>query len=133
MYSLKLQPPIKSKSKNRSHTSNISWHRVYTVVPKHRERSMHSEEIQDKSKTSWINCKLCVSMSDVKTLFKSPTPFSFVDCDILLSLGLVLLPASSFPWQVSHNSSILESPRQPRLLLHSFTQWPLWASIQGHP
>ena len=45
-------------------------------------------------------------MSDVKKLFRSPTPFSFVDCSTLLSLGLVPLPVSSSPQQVSHDSGI---------------------------
>ena len=57
-------------------------------------------------KTSWANSKLCISMSDVKALFSSLIPFSFVDCNTLLSLGLVPLSVSSFPWQVSHNSGI---------------------------
>lgn len=54
----------------------------------------------------------------------------------LLSLGLVPLPVSSFSWQVSSGSSVsklLESPRQSRLHFHSFTQWLLWASLQGQP
>ena len=29
--------------------------------------------------------------------------------------------------------NILGSPKQFWLQLHSFMQWPLWASIQGHP
>jgi hypothetical protein len=34
-------------------------------------------------KTSWANSKLCIytSVSDVKVLFRSPTPFIFVDCN----------------------------------------------------
>ena len=55
-------------------------------------------------------------MTDVKVLFRAPTPFSFVDCSTLLSLGLVPLPVSRHPpWQVSHVSgisNILDSPRQ---------------------
>ena len=46
---------------------------------------------------------------------------------IHFSLGLVPLPITSSSRQVPHgsgNSSILESPRQFRLHLHSFTQWP---------
>ena len=79
-------------------------------------------------KTSWANSKLCISMSDVKVLFRSPTPFSFVDCNTLLSLGLVPLPIISFPQLISHGSGIsntLESPRQSKVHFYSFIQWPL--------
>lgn len=41
-------------------------------------------------------------MSDVKILFKSPTPFSFADSNTLLSLGLV----SSSTQRVSQGSVI---------------------------
>ena len=46
-------------------------------------------------------------MSDVKALFRSPTPFSFVNCNTHFSL-LGLFPHSvySSPWQLSHSSSI---------------------------
>jgi hypothetical protein len=57
-------------------------------------------------------------------LFRSLTPFSFVDCNTLLSLGLIPLPVSSFPRQVPHDSSmpnIWGSPRRSRI-----------ASVQGH-
>ena len=87
-------------------------------------------------KHSWANSKLCMSMSDVKMLFKSPTLFSFVNCNTLLSLVLVLLPVSSSPWQVSlysDISNILGSPRQPRFQSHSFMQGPFYqAFIHRH-
>jgi hypothetical protein len=63
-------------------------------------------------------------MSDVKALFQSPTTFSFVDYYIFLSLGLVLLPDSIIPRQISHGysiSAILGSPRQSRLHFYNFT------------
>jgi len=61
--------------------------------------------------------------SDLQT----PIPPGFVDCSALLSLGLV-------PHQVSHDiTNILASPRQPRLRLHSITQWCLWASVPESP
>jgi hypothetical protein len=66
-------------------------------------------------KTSGANSKLCVSMSDVKALFRSPTPFC-VDSNTLLSLGLVPLPVSSFSQQIFHdsgNSNILGPPINP--------------------
>ena len=45
-------------------------------------------------------------MCDVKALFRSPTPFSFVDCNTLLSLELFPFPVSGSPQQVSHESGI---------------------------
>ena len=56
----------------------------------------HSEEVLDESKTKKELGKLCISMSDVKELFRSPTPFSFVDYNTLLSLGLVSLLVSKY-------------------------------------
>jgi hypothetical protein len=50
-----------------------------------------------RAKTSWANSKLYISMSDVKALFISPTPFIFVDCNKLFSHGLVPLPVRSLP------------------------------------
>lgn len=88
-----------------------------------------------RPKTSRTNSEFCISMSDVKALFIFPTPFSFVDCSTLLSLVLVLYLLCSSSPQMSHTSiitNILESPRQFRLHLHIFTQWLLWASMQGH-
>jgi hypothetical protein len=40
----------------------------------------------ERPKTSWKNPQLCISMSVVKVLFRSPTPFSFVDCNTRFSL-----------------------------------------------
>ena len=41
-------------------------------------------------------------MSNIKMLFRSPTPFSFVDCGTFLFLGMVPLPVAAFlagiPW-----------------------------------
>ena len=67
-----------------------------------REEKEHREETlgQGRPKTSRANSHLWISMSDVKVLFRSPTPFSFVDCNTLLSLGLVPFFVSSFPQQV---------------------------------
>ena len=90
-----------------------------------------------KLETSWADSKLRISMSDVKMLFKSPTLFSLVDHNTLLSLGLAPFPVSSSPWQGFYCSGIsntLGSPRQYKIQLHSFSQQPLYyAPIQGHP
>lgn len=68
-----------------------------------------SEEILDQKQdqTSVGYTQNFVSMSDVKVLFRSPTPSSFVESCRGLSLRLVPLPVSSSPWQVSHESGIL--------------------------
>ena len=49
-------------------------------------------------------------MSDVKTLFRSPTPFSFVDCNTLLfswtgCTPLWLLSFMIVPWSLFHHST----------------------------
>jgi hypothetical protein len=43
-----------------------------------------------RPETRWASSRLCISRSDVKAAFRSPTPFSFVDCSTLVSLGLVV-------------------------------------------
>ena len=71
-------------------------------------------------------------MSDVKTLFRSPSLFSFVNYHTLLSLGQVPLPISS-PFQRvfydSDISDILASASQ----FHSVTSlthaWPQWLAL----
>jgi hypothetical protein len=81
-----------------------------------------------KLKTSLPNSNLCIFMSDVKVLFRTPTPSSFLDCNTILSLGLHLLPVSSFSQQVAHHfgiSNTLGSPRQYRFHLYSFMKWLL--------
>lgn len=45
------------------------------------------------SNTSWANSKHCISMSDVKMLYRSPNPFQ-LNCNILLPLRLVPLTAA---------------------------------------
>jgi hypothetical protein len=54
-----------------------------------------------RRKPSRANSKLCASMCDVKAFFRSPTLFSFVDYNILLSLELVPNMICGFPQQVS--------------------------------
>jgi hypothetical protein len=63
-----------------------------------------------RPKTNGGNSKIFISVPDVKVLFRSPTPFIFVDYNtFFFSLGMVLLLVSSFPWQVSHNFRISKS------------------------
>jgi hypothetical protein len=87
---------------------------IYIIVPELRERRIVRKYwTKATSKTSWENFKLCISMSDVKALFRSPTLFSFIECNTLL-FGLVPPPVSVFSWQVSHSpdiSNVLGSSR----------------------
>ena len=81
-------------------------------------------------KTSRANSKLHVYMSNIKVLFRSPTPFILVDCSWhsaatkFVLLGWYQLPFKrSFPQQVSHGydiSNILGSPRQLQLYTFLF-------------
>lgn len=72
-------------------------------------------------------------MSNVKDIsnFMFSTIFSFVDCNILLSLCLVLYQVCSFPWQYPISLTSPTSLTPSKLHLHSFRQQPLWASMQG--
>ena len=80
---------------------------IYITVPEEgkgiRVRKCWTET---RLQTSWANSRLCVFMPDVKSLFRSPTPSSFVDYNTLFPLELVPLPVNGFLWQVSHNSVI---------------------------
>jgi hypothetical protein len=79
-----------------------------------------------RPKNRWANSKLSISMSDVKALFRSATPFWFVDCNSILSLWLVPLSVSRFPQQIAHChsiSNILGSPRQLQLQTSCSNVW----------
>jgi hypothetical protein len=54
------------------------------------EEREQSKEILDQSKikTSWANSKLSISTSDVKVIFRSPTPFCLANDNTLHFLGL---------------------------------------------
>ena len=109
------------------------YSRIYITVLK--ESIMKTYWIKARLKTSEAYSKLCISTSNVKALFRSPAPFSFVDYNIFLSLRLVLLAVSNFPLEVYYDSGIsksLKSPRKSRVHLHSITQRLLWASMQEH-
>lgn len=86
---------------NRSDTCNIQCHRIYTAVPKGRDEN-RKYWTKTSLKTSWANSKLCISITDAKALFRSPTPFGLVRCSTLLFLGLVPHPVSRFPRHVYH-------------------------------
>jgi hypothetical protein len=71
---------------------------------------------------SWANANLCISMSDVKAVFRYPKPFSsLLTATIFFLLGWSQLPIHSFPQENSHDSdisNILGSPR--KLNFYSF-------------
>lgn len=47
-------------------------------------------------------------------LFRSPTPFIFVEYNTLLSLVLVPFPISSSSWKIPHDSHVSNIPDSPR-------------------
>jgi hypothetical protein len=87
---------------------------------------MRKHWTKTRLKTSWVNSRLCISMSMSKcSLDIQLLSISLVDCNTLLSLGIFPLPIGSFPQQVAHNyeiSNILGTLRQSRLHVHSFMQ-----------
>lgn len=106
----------------------------------HSQREERKGSIVRKYKARWktssSDLKLCISMPDDNMLFSTLNPFIFADCNMLLSLHLLLCPFLSSPWQLFHDSGIskiLESALKFRLYLQSFTLGPLWASMQQHP
>lgn len=103
-----------------------------------REERDHSRKhwIRTRSKNMLGKFQTLHLMCDVKALLRYPLPFSFVDSNTLLSQASSTLnpqlSSPGIPW-LSGLTNILESPIPSKLYLHSFTQWPLWASIQTHP
>lgn len=69
----------------------MTQHIYYHTEMEGRNHSEYTLE-QSKSKT-----QLGISMPDVKALFRSPNPFIFVDCNILISLELLPHTVCSFP------------------------------------
>jgi hypothetical protein len=68
-------------------------------------------------------------MSDVKTLFRFPILFCFVDCNTLLSLRLVLLPISRFSQQISDDSGISKICELSKTIQDSLSQLHRMASL----
>jgi hypothetical protein len=70
-------------------------HRIYIItMPKWREESTVIKYWTRKPAGQTPNWDL---MSNAKILFRSSTSFICVDCNALLSLGLVPVPVNSFP------------------------------------
>lgn len=89
-------------------------------------------------KTKRVNFKLCTSTSDINTLFSSLTPFRFVDCNTLLSLGLVPHLVIRDPWEVSQDSGISNSLAFPKHLTftashNGLSRPPCRSSPATHP
>lgn len=89
---------------------------------------------QDQNQPGKLQTAFSHLMSNV---FRAPIPFNCVDCNTLLSHGMVPLPVSSFLQQISHDSgisNILGSPRKYRLLLqfHTITSLGLHSAHPGH-
>lgn len=119
---------------------NIIQHTMteITILKGRKENTVKKYWTKTRIKTRRAHSKGDISISDVRALFRSPTPFILVDYDILLSPGLFLFSGSCFSAQISHAfgiSNLLWSPGESRLCLNSFTQCPLWSSMQecsGH-
>ena len=123
-----LEVPTEHRSHTVTHFQHIMVKDMH-YCSKMEEREDSEETLdQCKTKTSWANSKLHFRVCCQSTL-QSSTPLSFADCNTPLSLELLLFPVSSVPGI----SNTWGSPGQPRLHLHSVTQWPLCASIQGQP
>ena len=90
-----------------------------------REKKWGNIGPKQRPKSSCANSKLCISMSDVKMLFRSPTPFSFVDYNtLLLGCSHFLLAAflSRHPMTVAFqhpgvSRTIPASPSEPHTVL----------------
>ena len=75
----------------------------------------------------WAKPQLCISISDDKTPFRYPTAYSFVNCNILCFLGWLLYIIVALLSRYRTTSgilNILKIPKQPKIHLHNFMQWP---------
>lgn len=67
--------------------------------------------------------KFCISVSDVHAFFKSPTPFSFIDCIHFSLFGCFYMPRSlagiSLLWYLQHFGISHENQASPSELLYS--------------
>lgn len=71
---------------------------AHITILKYRDESIVRKCLtKARPKNRWANVKLHINMINVKTLFRCPTAFSFVDSNTPLSLGLAPLPDNSFP------------------------------------
>ena len=94
----------------------MQWRRIYNTITKGEGSTARKYCTKARPKDNQENSKLCLSVSGVKVLFRSPTPFSFVDCNTLHSLELAPLPISN---------SLCEYPTA----LPSLISW----CLQGNP
>jgi hypothetical protein len=111
--------PLKNQNEKVDHifpTCNGTAHTLPNITIS-KGRKEHIEKILGQSNTKTV-AQTPNSASPSLMQKSLSIPFSFVDCNTHLSLGLFLLPVSSFPWQASHGSdisTILRSPRKSRL------------------
>ena len=89
-------------------------------------KSEQSEEILNQIETENLLGKLQTLHLPVKGLFRFPTPFSFVDCNPLLSLGLVSILFSSFSWHLQ-NFGVSKATQSSPSLPHTMAFWDLHA------
>jgi hypothetical protein len=73
-----------TQSKFKRHVTSFQ-HRIHIAISKARQEIIVTKyQTQTRYKAS-REMKFYISMSDAKMFFRFSTPFSFVDCDILLS------------------------------------------------
>lgn len=121
--------------KSRSHTSSTHWHKIFLAIPKEKKESTVKKYwSKARIKSNRPNFKFCATTSDVKVLFRSPTPYSFVDCKFsLLGCLNILLAIFLNRYPTTLLSNFLEFPTKARHHIYRFTQWPLWASMRVTP
>lgn len=121
-----LSPPIKSESKSRSQVSSIQWHKIYY----HCKRIIVRNTGPRQDQTPVRQTRLSMCLISKHSLARQT--LSDLLAATHFSPGPVLQSVSSSPWQVSHDSEILNilgSPTKSRLHLHSFIQWLLRTSM----
>lgn len=79
---IKIKIKIKKETTYFQHAKaqNIHYHSTMG-----RKGAVRKYWTKSKLKISWTKSKFCISMSDVKVLFRTTTPFNFVDCNTVLS------------------------------------------------
>ena len=89
---------------------------------------------KERPKPSRANSKFCNSVWDAKVLLRAPTPLRYVDCNTLLSLGLIPNLVCSILWKISHNSGSpaswhLQGNQTSPSQLYAMTSLNLYAGI----
>ena len=112
---MSLSEPYLNREKYKIHLVFLQKSLYSKVVPTmlkvqcSKSSQIHSISVLPKPRleTSWKNSKLYISMSGVQLDFRCPTSFFIlVECNKLLSSGMVSHSVTSFPYQVAYVSGI---------------------------